>query len=212
MLAKELKVPGAVEPDTLELVERCRRGDPEAEGLLFERFAARLVMLLENRIPVGVARRFGPEDVAQDVFASLFEAVRADRIVLKRSGDLWAWLVRIAHHKLVNLVKRQLALKRSLAIEDGLSISGTLEDDARLELAARQPGAEEALALADELDLMFGPTGSPLRRVVDMRLRDMSVAEIARRLQVSHTTVGRHLHKIALIVEARLQHLESSPK
>lgn len=209
MFITELALPGATEPDTLELVDRCRRGDADAEQLLFRRYAERLLRLLQTRIPPGVGRRFGPDDVAQDVFVSFFRAVREDRIRLQRSGDLWAWLARIAHHKLVNLVKRQLALKRSLAIEEGWSISGSLEDDARLEVASREPGAHEALALADELDLLFGAPSSLMRRVVDLRLCDMSLQEIARRLEVSHTTVNRYLSKISLILEARLHDLES---
>ena len=196
------------DPETLELVGRCRQGETEAERLLFHRFVARLVDLLNARIPAGLARRFGPEDGAQEVFASLFRAVREDRIALVRSGDLWAWLARIAHHKLVNLVKRELRLKRSLMVEEAGSISGVLEDDARYALASGEPGVHEAVALADELEYLFGPVGATLRQVVDLRLREMSHFEIARRLEVSHTTVGRHLRRIAAILAARLQELE----
>ena len=206
MLITELARGPMPDPETLELVGRCRQGDVEAERLLFHRFAARLVELLTARMPMGLWRRFGPEDVAQDVFASLFRAVREDRIRLERSGDLWAWLARIAHHKQVNLIKRELRFKRSLMVEEDWSNAGEVEDDARY--ASREPGADEVVALADELDYLFGPVGAPLRQVVDLRLRDLTIQEIARRLEVSHTTVGRHLRKIAAILAARLDELK----
>ncbi len=207
MLITEVGSVPTSDPETLEIVGRCRRGESEAERLLFDRFVARLLELLNARMPAGLTRRFGAEDVAQEVFASLFRAVREDRIALERSGDLWAWLARIAHHKLVNLVKRELRLKRSLMVEEGWSTAEELDDE-RLGLVSREPGVHEAIALADELEYLFGPVGATLRQVVDLRLREMSHFEIARRLEVSHTTVGRHLRRIAAILAARLKELE----
>ncbi len=209
MLITELARGPMPDPETLELVGRCQQGDAEAERLLFDRFLPRLVELLSARMPMGLTRRFGPEDVAQDVFASLFRAVREDRIRLERSGDLWAWLARIAHHKLVNLIKRELRLKRSPMIETSAMPTGEPEAD-RMGLISREPGVEEVLALADELDHLFGLVGAPLREVVDLRLRDLTIQEIARRLDVSHTTVGRHPRRIAAILTARLRELEAA--
>ena len=196
------------EARTFELVERCRRGDSEAESLLFHRFVRRLLRFLQATIPDGFTRRFESADVAQSVFASLFRAIREDRITIKRSGDLWAWLTTIASRKVAERIREQLALKRSLARET----EWVTREDQGPEFPSREPGDHEALAIVEEIELLFGPVGSHLRRVVDMRLQDMTQEEIAERMGVSHTTVGRWLRTIAARLAARYRSFENEPK
>jgi RNA polymerase sigma factor (sigma-70 family) len=200
----------SVEPpdpsETLDLVARCREGDKEAERLLFERYVGRLYRLASAKVPRGMERRFGADDVVQSVLLSFCRAVRDDRIDLQRSGDLWAWLVRITFNKLNSRLKHHLAARRSVHKEaDGPS--GSDCDDMASAFLSREPAVEELEEVLDEIDYLFGPSDSTMRQVVDLRLQDLSKSEIAERLGVSHTTVNRHLKKIGLLLQERCEAL-----
>ena len=190
--------------ETLTLVERYRRGDEEAARLLFDRYVQQLLKLASSNLPPGLARRFGPEDVVQSVFRSLFSAVKANRVTLERSGDLWAWLLQVTFNKLRSRVAYHRAGKRSIDREQELPVKDRSWDHHALDPLSKEPSVEDLLALADELDHLFGPTGSPLRSVVDLRLQDLSMEKIGERLGISHTTVSRRLKKIERRLEERL--------
>jgi RNA polymerase sigma factor (sigma-70 family) len=201
----------SVEPsdpsETVDLVAKSRDGDKEAERLLFERYLSRLYRLANAKFPAGMERRFGADDVVQSVLLSLCRAIQSDRIELRRSGDLWAWLARINFNKLNGRLKHYLAARRSVHKEaDATSES---ECDARLTSAflSREPAIEELEEVLDEIDYLFGPNDSVMRKVVDLRLQDLSKSDIAERLRVSHTTVDRHLKQVGLVLQERLQTL-----
>jgi RNA polymerase sigma factor (sigma-70 family) len=196
--------------ETIALVERYRQGDQEAARLLFERYVRGLLDIIGAKLHPGLLRRFGPEDVAQSVFQSLFCAVNENRVTLERSGDLWAWLLQITFNKLSSRLAHHHAKKRSIAREVKRLTTADSGDQAAVFLWSREPSAEELVALADELDFLFGPSGSPLRRVVDLRLQDFTLHEIAEQLGVSHTTVDRHLKKIGRLFVERLRELSEN--
>jgi RNA polymerase sigma factor (sigma-70 family) len=190
--------------ETLNLAERYRRGDEDAARLLFDRYVQRLLELAGSNLPPGVARRFGPEDVVQSVFRSLFRAVKEDRVKLERSGDLWAWLLQVTFNKLRGRSAYHLAAKRSVKREE-LPMAENTRDHPALAFWSKEPSVEHLAAIADELDYLFGPNGSPLRRVVDLRLQGFSMEEIGERLGTSHATVSRQLKKIGRRFEERLR-------
>jgi RNA polymerase sigma factor (sigma-70 family) len=191
--------------ETLNLAERYRRGDEDAARLLFDRYVQRLLALAGSNLPAGVARRFGPEDVVQSVFRSLFRAVKEDRVKLERSGDLWAWLLQVTFNKLRGRSAYHLAGKRSVKREEQLPMAEDSRDHPALAFWSNEPSVEHLAVIADELDYLFGPGGSPLRRVVDLRLQGLSMEEIGERLGTSHATVSRQLKKIGRRFEDRLR-------
>jgi RNA polymerase sigma factor (sigma-70 family) len=194
--------------ESIALVMRWHEGDEEAARLLFDRYVQRLLDLVGPNLPAGFARRFGPDDVIQSVFRSLFRAVKEDRLRLERSGDLWAWLLQITFNKLSGRMAYHLAAKRSVAREEALSPGDDAENHSPLAFWSREPSAEDLVAIIDELDYLFGPSeGSPLRRALDLRLQDLSMEEIAARMDVSHTTISRYLRKIGRRFEDRLRML-----
>ena len=151
---------------TLSLVARYRLGDQDAAQLLFGRYVQRLLELASSNLPPGLRRRFGSEDVVQSVFRSLFLAVKEDRVKLERSGDLWAWLLQVTFNKLKGREAHHLAEKRSIKRENGIPIADDSGDHPAPDFWSREPSVEDLVAIADELDYLFGPSGSPLRRVV----------------------------------------------
>jgi len=191
--------------ETLVLVARCRQGDKEAERLLFERYVGRLYALASAKLPPGMQRRFGAEDVVQSVLLSFCRAVRNDRIDLKRSGDLWAWLVRITFKKLNSRLKHQLAARRSIRNEEHAPSAVDCDGDFAAAFLSREPAIEELEEVLDEIGYVFGQSDTPLRRLVDLRLEGCTKSEIAGRLSISHTTVNRYLKRAGCMLQERCQ-------
>ncbi len=192
---------------TLALIARYRDGDSKAASELFDRYVRQLDDVIRTRIHPDLLRRFGPEDILQSAFRSLFRSIDEDPRKFERSGELWAWLFRIAINKLASQAEYHRAAMRSIAREEAVAGEFGGIEDAAVRSWTHGPLAEDVVAIADELDYLFGPPGSPMRVVVDLRLQGQTLHEMGARLGVSHTTVLRRLKKIRAVLAARLREI-----
>lgn len=152
---------------SLVLLERIRAGDDSAAEAIFVRYVQRVTLLARSRLSARLARRTDPEDIVQSVYRSFFVGVHEGRYVLGRGGDLWRLLAAIARHKLLRQARHQHADRRSIDREWSLDRI----DESLLAGRERAPSAEEALALADELEQVFAGLDSFARRVLELRLQ-----------------------------------------
>src|ERR1051326_7752112 len=81
------------------LLERYRQGDAEAWDRLLERYSQRLVEVCRSRVGPALARRHGPEDVAQSALGSFLHGLDAGSLRVNSSNELWRLLVVIAVRK-----------------------------------------------------------------------------------------------------------------
>ena len=173
---------------------RCRQGDEDASREIFERYLARLTALARSRLAARLQRRTDPEDIVLSAYRSFFVGARDGRFVLQRSGDLWRLLATITLHKLHRQVKRHSAESRDVRREIAVA------DDADF---ARDPTAEEAVALADELESILRPLDPLLRRILELRLQGQSLEEIAAITLRSERTVRRSLAELREAITSR---------
>jgi len=133
------------------------------------------------------------------VYRSFFVEARAGRFVLGRGGDLWRLLASMTRHKLSHQVRHQTAGLRSVERECSLDRA-----EGRGELMGeRRPSPEEAVALADELELLFSRLGAFGRRVLELRLQGFDLSSIATETGRSERTVRRTLSEIRLLMAGR---------
>ncbi len=185
---------------SLVLLERLRSGDDRAAEALFSRYFERLTMLARSRLSPRVARRVDPEDIVMSVYRSFFIGARSGRFALGRGGDLWRLLASITRYKLYRAARHHRADRRSVDVELPLDRSevanGLAVDD--------EPTPEEALALADELELAFSRMNAFGRRVLELRLQGAQLSEIAHNTGRSERTVRRTLAAIREVLAERL--------
>ena len=86
--------------DTKQLLEELRRGDSAAAGKLHQRYLARLLQLVRQRLAGKLQRRVDPEDIVQSAYRTFFAHANQGDYVLQRGGDLWRLLAAIAINKL----------------------------------------------------------------------------------------------------------------
>jgi RNA polymerase sigma factor (sigma-70 family) len=177
---------------SLILLERYRRGDVLAEYEIFARYFGRLTALARIHLSPRLAQRTDPEDVVLSVYRSFFIAARDGRYALNRGGDLWRLLAAITKHKLLRQIRHQSADRRSMEVE----VSLDQVDERRLLGRQAVPSAEDAAALADELEQVMAHLDPFGRRVLELRLQGLRILEIADDIGRSERSVRRLLSQI----------------
>jgi RNA polymerase sigma-70 factor (ECF subfamily) len=190
-------------PELPDLVTRWREnGDQAAAAELFESYAARLITLVRAHLSEKMARRFDAEDVVQSAFRSFFVGTREGRLLLDQSGDLWRLLVAISLHKLYRRVESHTAGKRAVAREEYGGI-----DEAWLQLfqgrLAAVNAADDALALAEEIEHVSSGLDPIEQRMFELRLEGYTLDEIAQDTARSQRTVRRVMDRIKLEIAGR---------
>ena len=184
----------SLDTPSTELVTRYRAGDERAADELFRRYVGRLTVLARSRLSSRIARRVDPEDVVLSAYRSFFIRSRDGRLRLEQSGDLWRILVAITLNKLHRTVAHHRAQRRDIARDEPgepavLEASGILNPTAPVR-------AEEAVALAELLEKVLSELEPQARFVLELRLKDYQVQEIASVIGRSERTVRRTLQGI----------------
>jgi RNA polymerase sigma-70 factor (ECF subfamily) len=125
------------DPSDAELMGRVAGGSESALGALYGRFARPVFVLAAQALD-----RAAAEDIVQDVFLAVWR--KADRFDPDR-GTVRAWLLQIAHHRVLNELRRR---SRQPELEQ--------DADGRLlgEIAARDPGPAERTFAKHRRDLL----------------------------------------------------------
>ena len=181
--------------ESLQLLQRVRACDQQAEQELLSRYLGRLIGLVRNRISDKLARRLDPDDVVQSAYRSFFTGAREGKFALQRSGDLWKLLAAITLNKLAKQVERHGAARRSVFDEQSMSDCGSTLRIRQPEVLAAAPTASQAIALIDELDYLLRGMDDLQRQIVEMRLDGNAIEEIACQVRRSERTVRRALEK-----------------
>jgi RNA polymerase sigma factor (sigma-70 family) len=187
---------------SLVLLERFRAGDDRAAAEIFDRYFERLTALARSRLSPRLAQRTDPEDIALSAYRSFFVGARGGRYTLGRGGDLWRLLASIARHKVLRFARSQRAGRRSVAVEVPLESV----DEGTLVGQHPEPTPEDAAALADELEQVLAQLDAFSRRVLELRLQGLPIAEIAADVDRSERSVGRSLARIRALLASRQRH------
>ncbi len=184
-------------PDDLSiaLLNRYRDGDEHAASELFERYVHRLMGLARQRLSNRLARRIDPDDVIQSVYRSFFRAAAEGSYELQRSGDLWRLLVAITLNKLRMQARRHNADKRSMKSEESIAMSPGSFGIAP-ERIAENPQPEEVAAVSELLKHVMEGMTIQQREMLELRLQNYKIEEIAAEVGCSERTVRRLLDQV----------------
>jgi len=146
-----------VHADIRDLVDRARRGVPEAIGQILEAARGQLLELANQELPEDLRAKIGPSDVVQET------AAEAHRDFADFSGttveECFAWLRMILRHNVVDAIRRyRESGKRNVALEVRLA-SGPMAGGGPAQRHARPPAG----------GLPSGPRAAVLERAVVRR-------------------------------------------
>jgi RNA polymerase sigma-70 factor (ECF subfamily) len=194
-------------PDTEQLLEQARQGDPAARQQLLGRHRDRLRRMVRVRMDRRLTARVDPSDVVQEALADA--AGKLSDYLRRRPLPFYPWLRRLTWERLVKIHRRHIrAGVRSVTRED--PGPPDLPDESVLELARRlvAPGNSPSHHLVQEelrgrVRAALARLAATDREVLVMRyLEQLSNAEIGSALGISEGAVKmRHLRALVRIRE-----------
>ncbi len=175
-----------------EILEGCRRGDPDCQEVLFKRYAASIMT---------VCRRyehpsFGASDILQETFILVFENIKQFD---PNKGDIQNWIKKIAVNTALKVIRKR---KIQYLEFDALSyqIPDTTEDNIDIELFS----GEQLLKKIKEL-----PEG--YRTIFNLFLVEgYTHKEISSILNISVETSKSQLSKAKKMMRKKLSDIKSS--
>jgi RNA polymerase sigma-70 factor, ECF subfamily len=180
------------EPE-IELLARCRRGEPEAWDELFDRHyaaAGRFVFQLGHHFT-----REDVEEICQEVFLSVIRNLSS----FHGESQFQTWLFRIAANKARDYRERQHAAKRG---GGQLPVSLQAEDPETglvIDPPGTAPAPDAALLNTEQAALVqqaVEQLGEPCREIIQLRyFGDLSYEELSRTLSLNPKTVSSRLSK-----------------
>lgn len=169
-----------------QLVEAVRDGDESASTELYQRYARRVVGLVDSQMSDWLRGVTEAEDIAQSVFRSIFRGVQGGDYEAPPGNTLWSLIAVIAVRKTRRRATHHLAKrrdsKRSVALEPTDAVSSADGE----EFASMTLDLRDALASLSEGD----------QETLALRIQGNTVEEIAETLNRSGRTIERRLQRI----------------
>jgi RNA polymerase sigma-70 factor (ECF subfamily) len=190
MSEPQVAVPGPEMAD-VDLITRCRAGEPEAWDALFDKYysvAARFVFQL--------SADFNHEDT-EEICQETFLAVVRNLASFQGKSSFQTWLLRVAANKALDFRGKSRAEKRGGNMIhyslDGASEPGETDPPSRC------PGPDTVLVNAETSRLIrqsLDQLDDPCREIIELRYYgELSYAEIAAELRLNPKTVSSRLSK-----------------
>jgi len=187
--------PASTSGSVTRLIDKVRSGDEAAVGPLLDRYLAQLRRYVLNRLS-GVDRGAIDESaLALDAYISFISWVAAaEDPKLDDREDLWKVLSTIALRKSLKLIEKQD--RRGHIVRDS-TLRGADGHGRGLDgIAADGPSPVDEVIGEDLARRCMELLDDQQRRIVELRLQEATVVEIAEELGISVANVGRKLRKI----------------
>ena len=181
------------------LVERLKKGDPEAARQIWERYSQRMMQLARARLRHRPQPGFDEEDVTLSAFDAFCRAMQKGQYFNDDRHNLWGLLATFTIRKLNDQLRSEGAAKR----QGDVPLSDAAGDGQRLILDAIPAPIDGPLSnaiLADEYARLFGRLkDSKLEQVAVLKLEGYNNSEIADRLGYTRRTIQRMLNLIRML-------------
>jgi RNA polymerase sigma-70 factor (ECF subfamily) len=144
--------------ETVDLIERARGGDPNAQNEIFSRHRERLRRMVEMRLDTRLQARIDASDVIQDAYVEA--AQRLDEYLRDPKLPLFLWLRLVVGERLMKLHRHHLGAQMRDAGREVSLYQGAL------------PAASSAALAAQLLGKHTSPTQAVLRAERMLRLQE----------------------------------------
>jgi RNA polymerase sigma factor (sigma-70 family) len=176
------------------LMKRVLNGSEEAAQELFRDYEPYLLQVIRRRLDQRYRSKFDSLDFAQDVWASFF-AEDSEKRVFRTSGDLLAFLARLAHNKVIDAThRRQPGREKAGGWEQSLDDSTALDKN---ELAGSEPTPSQEVSKEDEWRAFLRKQPLVYRRIFVLLREGKSTGEIAKEMDIHPRTVLRVAQRVA---------------
>ena len=159
-----------------------------------EEFTSRLLGLARSRMPERLKSRLDPEDIVQSVFTSFFKRNEANQFDFKNANDLWRLLAAITYYKVQSAIEFHGRKRRDYSLDMDSETANASPTQA-------DPSASTMVMMTEMLDQILEQVPSVHQKILQLRLENCSIAEIAEKVQVSTRTVDRALKNVRKVAQ-----------
>jgi RNA polymerase sigma-70 factor, ECF subfamily len=184
----------SAEPCDQSLVRMVRDGNDDAATELYERYARRVLGLVQSQSGPHLLAQVEPEDIVQSIFKSVFRGVAAGAYDAPPSGTLWQLIAVIAVHKIRRNASKRVAAKRDNRRTESLQSIELDPANHQNDAAAVEVAIKEAIECLKPSE----------QEAVLLRVQGYGIEEIADRLGRSRRTIERQLQRAREILADQL--------
>jgi len=167
------------------LMQRLRDGSEEAASELAKEYGSHLRREIRQRLPGELRPKVDSVDIEQQVWKSFFAEAKS-LPDLKNPGQLIRYLRTMARFKVADEGRHLQTLKHNVRREVQLDDSGPI---AGPHPASRDPTPSAVAVFNEEWERLLRDRPPQVRRILEMRLADMTYVEIADAMGLSDRTV-----------------------
>ncbi|HJZ58992.1 MAG TPA: ECF-type sigma factor [Gemmataceae bacterium] len=178
-----------------QLMEQLKAGDQESAGLVFNRYARRLIGLAASRLPAPVRAKEDPEDAVMSAFKSFFARQKKGEFQPEDWDELSTLLAYLTVCKVDRRIRKYLAGKRDVRRETAAAANED-GDSSGFQAPAPDPTPAEAAMLTDTVRELMARLDPVDQQILTLRLQGHTTAEIATAVGKSERTVFRVLEDI----------------
>jgi RNA polymerase sigma factor (sigma-70 family) len=191
--------PSPLDRDSFEeLVQRASLGSQEAVWTLLDRYSKNILRVVRRHLPAGIRSKVDSADIVQSVWKSLLR--KGARLEAGATPEqLIAYLAGMARLKVYETHRHFTTLKGDLRREQALGHPATPEEsneNYREVCDKRAQRPDVIVSARDNWERAIELSGDRGRQVVDLRLRGLTLTEIAEQLNISLSTVRRVLDSL----------------
>ena len=168
------------------LIRRFRTGEGDAATELYKKYAQRLFQLASARVTPDLKQRVDPEDIVQSVFRTFFRRAALGQYEVPNGEEIWKLFLVIGLNKIREVAVHHHAAKRDLRKTTGGEST---------EHAASENDEIALSALRMTIDDLLAPLPKSYREIVELRIEQHEVAEIAEKTHRSKRSVERILRE-----------------
>ena len=177
--------------DSLEtLLEQLNGGDPAAAEQAFVEYEPYLRKVVRRLLPARLRSKFDSVDVVQSVYGDVLGAFRDGGMRFGSVAQLRAFLVKATRNRFIDRVRQNQTAAR---LEEPLTVS-----DARHLPASPRPRPSEAAAAGELWERLLALCPPEHRRLLRLRRRGGTAAEIAARVGMHEGSVRRVLRELSV--------------
>lgn len=171
-----------------------RRDGFESEAV--DRFARRLMLFADQRLPTPLKRRVDADDVVQSVFRSFFTRHRQGQFDFAESDDVWRLLAAMTYRKLMRTIRHHRRQQRDYHREKNDTVEAAESHNSPVE---SEPTPASIAVMMETLSRIMERLPDVHQQILSLRLENYSIRDIADRMQVSMRTVNRALESVRQI-------------
>ena len=161
-------------------------------------YGERLQRLARSRLPDGLQRRVGSDDIVQSACRTFFRRLQGGQLEIRSSESLWSLLCAITLNKTRMQVRRHTRGRRSVRRETQVGEAKASD------FAGEEATSEEIVLFQDQLANLLEKLSPQQRLLVQLKLEEKSSAEIAQQLGCSERTLRRMMSQVRGVLKAEL--------